>query len=195
MNSMKIDRNLLLIIIFSLISTIAGIYFYRLIIDKPEFISANRPINVNPEIPSAIDKPQAVAFNDIVLKDLDGHPRHLNEWKNQLLLINFWAPWCPPCIREIPALREIQQAYPEKLQVIGLSFDNSKNVNNFIQDNPVNYPLLLVQEESTMINDHFGNSTRALPFTAILNKQREIIFDHNGEITKEIIDKEINAQL
>lgn len=192
---MSLDRNLVLVLIISLISAIAGVTFYRLTMDQPEFISASSNVNSTPHSSTVSSQPATLSFEEIVLNDLETNPRQLNEWKKPILVVNFWAPWCPPCRREIPALVELQKTYQQQVQLIGLSFDTLQNVTEFSEKTPMNYPLLLVQKESTMINSFFGNNTRALPFTAILNGQREIVFKHNGEITKEMLDTQIKALL
>ncbi len=192
---MNFDRNLVLVLIFSLISVVAGVAFYRLTMEQPEFISARTNVDATPYRSTDPLKPTIPDFKNIVLNDLEMSPRHLSEWKNPVLIVNFWAPWCPPCLREIPALVELQQTYQQQIQLIGLSFDTQQNVAAFSEKSPINYPLLLVQKESTMINSYFSNNTRALPFTAILNEQREIIFSHNGEITKEMLETQIKALL
>jgi len=77
------------------------------------------------------------------------------------------------------------------LQVIGLSFDSQERVIAFNEQYSINYPLVLVQHEAGMINRYFGNSSGALPFTALLNQQRQIIFQHHGEINKADLEKQI----
>jgi len=140
-------------------------------------------------------EPVTLSFDEIVLNDLQSKPRYLSEWDSPLLIVNFWAPWCPPCRREIPALVDIQQTYQENVQLIGLSFDSPQNVTMFNDKYPMNYPLLIVQRESSEINTYFGNNSRALPYTAILNQQREIVFQHSGEISREQLEKQIKTLL
>jgi thiol-disulfide isomerase/thioredoxin len=180
-----------LVLAISIISALAGVVLYRSTLYQPELISAA----VAPEtgLTTAPESVPHVSFDDIVLKDLDGKERHLSDWKNPILVVNFWAPWCAPCRREIPALVDLQNNDKDDMQIIGLSFDNAQNVTNFLQKTPMNYPLLLVRDESTQVNQFFGNSSRAIPFTAILNQQREIVFSHSGEITRQQLETQINA--
>ena len=162
---------------------------------QPEFISASSNTDSAPHKSAVAVKPVALSFDKIVLNDLQTKPRYLKEWKSPLLIVNFWAPWCPPCRREIPALVDIQQTYQQNVQLIGLSFDSPQKVTEFNDKYPMNYPLLIVQRESSQINKYFGNDSRALPFTAILNEQREIVFQHSGEISKEQLENQIKALL
>ncbi len=189
------NRNILLIISIGLLSAVAGVTMFSFTMKQPEFISASVNSNSAPHKSVGTVKPVALSFDKIVLNDLQTKPRYLNEWKSPLLIVNFWAPWCPPCRREIPALVDIQQTYQQNVQLIGLSFDSQQRVTEFNDKYPMNYPLLIVQRESSEINKYFGNNSRALPFTAILNEQREIVFQHSGEISKEQLENQIKALL
>ncbi len=192
---MGVDRNLLLVLFISIVSTIAGITFYSLAFDQPEFISANKLNEASNQSSTKSLKSVNTGFKDLVLNDLNGKPHYLNDWKKPVLIINFWAPWCPPCRREIPALNTVQQIYHDNVQLLGLSFDAEQNVVNFLSATSINYPLLLVQKEATQINSYFGNNSGGLPYTVILNQQREIIFQHNGEINQEILEARIKELL
>jgi len=182
------NRQPALVLVASLLSALAGIALYLYLTAPPEFVSASP----GKAAASTAQNTQQLRFDDIVLKDLAYRPRHLNEWKKPILIINFWAPWCAPCRREIPALIALQKANDANTQLIGLSFDAVENVANFQQKFGINYPLLLVQSESTPVNQFFGNKSRALPFTAILNARREIVFRHSGEVTQQLLQQKIN---
>jgi thiol-disulfide isomerase/thioredoxin len=180
-------KDVLLIAVISLVSAIAGVLLYRYTLFETEFVSADPASN---SIPAKQEV--TLAYEDIALEDLDGTTRFLKEWNHPIQVINFWAPWCAPCRREIPALTDIQQKYSESVQLIGLSFDTLKNVNAFKNEYSFNYPLLLVDKEAGRINHFFGNTSSALPYTVILNRKREIVFRHAGEIGSHQLEQEIN---
>lgn len=182
-------RELIIALAVSLISIVAGIVLYRVTLYQPEYISASPEVNAKQ--PAA----HAIKFNQIVLNDLSQQPRYLTEWRQPVLVLNFWAPWCAPCRREIPDLIALQNDHPEKLQLIGLSFDSAQNVQNFKKEYAFNYPLLLVQREASQLNQYFGNNSSGLPFTVILDKNREIVYQHQGEISKEKIELHIKQLL
>lgn len=185
-------RQNLLIIFISALAILAGAGLY-INLGAPQLISAKRAPD------SGITRPEKKTripeFDELVLKDLAYQPHHLNEWKNPLLIINLWAPWCAPCRREIPDLIALQKSRQDQVQIIGLSFDAVENVANFREKFHINYPLLLVQQESADINRFFGNSSSALPFTAILDARREIVYRHSGEINRDLLETEIRKQL
>ena len=82
---------------------------------------------------------------NFVLKDADGKDFHLASQKGKVILLDFWATWCPPCKVEIPWFVEFQQKYgPQGLAVIGVSVDDpASKLKPFAQQYKINYPLLI----------------------------------------------------
>lgn len=189
------NREIVIILAVSLLSVVAGITLYRYTLHQPEFVSARPSSQLAAPDQQASQQPQTLEYDQIVLNDLQNQPHYLSEWTKPVQIVNFWAPWCAPCRREIPALVDLQKSYQDKVQFIGLSFDSVENVINFKNKYPLNYPLLLVQREASQINQFFGNSSAGLPFTAILNEQREIVYQHVGEISREQLEEQIKALL
>ncbi len=175
-------RDTILMVGAGLVAMIAGLVLFTLW-QQPRFASAT-PVDTIPP---------ALGYADLVFADLDGNQRSLSEWPAPLQIINLWAPWCAPCRQEIPALIEVQRNHPEKLQIIGLAFDSPANVRNFSDEFEFNYPLLLVEQHSRQINQYLGNSSGGLPFTAILDARREIVFRHAGEIDSDQLERQISA--
>lgn len=176
------NRELIVVIAASVIAVLAGAVLYRYTLYEPQIISAR---------PGSDPREDSIRFDQLVLNDLQDRPRFISEWEKPLLVLNFWAPWCAPCRREIPDLLALQQAYPEQVQLLGLSFDSKQNVIDFVQDYDFNYPLLLVQNEASQLNRFFGNEGSGLPFTVVLNNDRQIVYRHRGEISR----KELESQL
>ena len=187
------NRETLLIAVISLMSAVAGIWFFQRTQNQVEFVSASNNIPLqNKTIRTEISE---YSFEQIVLKNLNNELQHLSEWKQPVLILNFWAPWCAPCRREIPALIEIQNKYSDQLQIIGLSFDHQDKVRSFAEEFLITYPLLIVKNEASKLNQFFGNHSGGLPFTVILNKNRQIIFQYSGEISDKSLEKQIMAIL
>jgi thiol-disulfide isomerase/thioredoxin len=187
-----VKRELIFMIVISLLSALAGVTLYRYFIFQPEFVSSSAaPASANQQKPSGTLK-----FSDISMPDLEQQSQPLTRWDDKpLMLINFWAPWCAPCRREIPALIETQKAYADKLQLVGFSFDTLENVRDYRKNFDFNYPLLLVDQQTRAINEFFGNHSGGLPFTVILNAQREVIYRHSGEIDQSQLDAVIKPAL
>ena len=128
------------------------------------------------------------------LKDMNGVDVKLASFKGKIILVNFWATWCPPCKVEIPDLIELQKKYGEDLVILGVSIDDKPDqLKPFADEYDVNYPLL-VGEGREDVQDAFGPMW-ALPSTAIIGRDGKIAQKHTGIRTKEQFENEIKALL
>jgi len=122
---------------------------------------------------------------DVALPDLNGRVRHLSEWDGKLLFVNFWASWCPPCRAEIPDFIKLQRQYAgQGLQFIGIAIDRPEEVKKYIREVPINYPVLIDQGTGFAATTAFGNKDGALPYTAVVNRQVEVVFVRKGMLKK-----------
>jgi thiol-disulfide isomerase/thioredoxin len=138
----------------------------------------------------------AVELHSIPLTDLDGRQTLLKDWQGEILLVNFWAPWCAPCRREIPALIKIQRDYASHgVRVLGISFDGEEQVRRFAEEYQIDYPLFLTGNRSAMYNAAFDNPSGSLPYTALLDRNQRILFQHNGELTSQQMREQLDALL
>jgi thiol-disulfide isomerase/thioredoxin len=103
--------------------------------------------------------------------------------KGKVVVLNFWATWCPPCIEEMP---ELNALYPslqaENIELIGIAIDSPTNVSQFLQKTPVKYPIVLAGIEGTELGIALGNSERGLPFTVILDENGKQLLTKAGKI-------------
>lgn len=122
----------------------------------------------------------------IPLTALDGGETRLEDWRAEILVVNFWAPWCAPCRREIPALIDIQHEFEAHgVRILGIAFDGPEQVRRFADDYDIEYPLFVAGNGSPMYNAAFDNPSGSLPFTALLDRELRIFYRHNGEMTRE----------
>ena len=120
------------------------------------------------------------------LKDLQGKARSIKEWDGKVLMINFWATWCPPCRKEIPAFIDLQEAYKDKgLAIIGVAIDTKDNVVDFVDPMGINYPVLIGNEEGISLAKAYGNRYGVLPYTVFVDRSGKIIQTHRNELTFE----------
>ncbi len=131
-----------------------------------------------------------------VLHDLQGTPQPLTQWKGKILILNFWATWCPPCRREIPAFIELQQEYGNQgVQFVGISIDDPDNVTHYAEDHNINYPLLNGERTGIKLSAVLGNQSTALPYTAVFDRNGKIIARYRGEVHRQEIVSTITPLL
>lgn len=114
---------------------------------------------------------------------VDGVRENSAQWEGKVQLINFWATWCPPCKREIPALINLQQHYADQgLQVIGIALDNQDAVKAYAKTSGINYPILAGESDVVEVAQQLGNEVGVLPYTVITDRQNRIEKVYYGEI-------------
>jgi thiol-disulfide isomerase/thioredoxin len=99
------------------------------------------------------------------------------------LLLNFWATWCPPCVKEMPMLDVFYQAQRAKgWQVVGLAVDSPTPVREFLKRVPVSFPIGLAGMEGSELSRALGNPNGSLPFTVVLNAKGDVVVQKLGSI-------------
>jgi thiol-disulfide isomerase/thioredoxin len=109
----------------------------------------------------------------IALRDIQGRTLRLSDYKGKVVLLNFWATWCPPCRAETPDLVKIQREYQERgLQVIGITYPPEKvgEVRRFVRSLKINYPILLGRRATKTLFDQ----SETLPLTVIIDREGNI---------------------
>jgi len=131
-----------------------------------------------------------------VLPDLDGNMQNIEQWDGKVLVLNFWATWCPPCKKEIPAFLELEEQYAAKgLQFVGIALDDPGIVQDFVDTMGVDYPILVGDADATKVSDAYGNRLGALPYTVVVARDGRIAKTFRGEVTKKALEKVIQSQL
>jgi thiol-disulfide isomerase/thioredoxin len=130
------------------------------------------------------------------LPDTGGVEVSSKAWAGKVLVLNFWATWCPPCLREMPLLTEVQQAHgDESLQVVGIAIDEPGSVQRFLADNPVGYPVLLGDTDAIEMSRRLGNRLQGLPFTAIFDRAGRRVHAQVGEVTRTSLSEHLEPLL
>ncbi len=103
------------------------------------------------------------------------------EWDGKLLVVNFWATWCPPCLHEIPMFIALQERYGDQgLQLIGIAIDDGDKVAVFVEEIGLNYPALHGQLDAIEVMAAYGNKSGGLPYTVIISRSGQIVARHPG---------------
>ena len=117
------------------------------------------------------DRPQAP---DFVLADIDGNQYRLSDYRGQVVIVNFWATWCPPCRAEMPSMqRAWQQLEKEGILMLGINVgEDEDTIFQFTANYPVEFPLLMDQD-SRVINQW---PVRGLPTTFVVSPAGKITY-------------------
>lgn len=152
----------------------------------PAVTNAPEPSETSPIVTEpATSEPELV--HGFELNDMDGNVRHSDEWDGKPLLINFWATWCIPCRKEMPALMELHEKYTDQgFEVIGIAADEAEKIAAFLEETHVSYPILYGEMTSVFdISEAYGNVIGVLPHTAFVDRDGVIRHVKVGEISHE----------
>jgi peroxiredoxin len=132
---------------------------------------------------------------DFTLKDMHGKEVKLAALKGKVVLLNFWATWCGPCLMEIPSFVEIQQAYRSRgFQAIGVSVDDPvEKLPPFAKQYKINYPLLVGQDRED-IQEAFGGIF-GIPTSFLISRDGKVCRKQMGPVSKEQFESWIKALL
>jgi thiol-disulfide isomerase/thioredoxin len=120
--------------------------------------------------------------------DLAGRERSAGEFGDKIVVLNFWATWCPPCREETPVFVELQEALGDRVQFIGIAIDDEEPVREFAASFDVNYPILLGDIDAVGISRSLGNRYEGLPFTVIAAPGGKVVKRHTGGLEREELE-------
>ncbi|MCP4995892.1 MAG: TlpA family protein disulfide reductase [Gammaproteobacteria bacterium] len=133
---------------------------------------------------------KTISLPPFTLLDLEGSPQASDQWQNKVLLVNFWATWCPPCQKEMPLLVDYQEKYAAQgLQVVAIAIDDPLMVQDFVDIYDINFPVLIGSLDAIKLANTLGNRFDSLPFTAIFDREGNRHYIQAGEITDETLKK------
>jgi thiol-disulfide isomerase/thioredoxin len=126
-----------------------------------------------------------------LLQDLDGNVVSTAQWQGKVVLLNFWATWCPPCRQEIPILVDLAKKYKDNLLIVGVSVDDGSpdDVREFTKAFHMNYPVVMWSHE--LVSEYGG--VPALPTTFLINKDGRVVQKHEGLYPPEVYNTEVRA--
>jgi len=116
-----------------------------------------------------------------------------SDFDGQPLLLNFWATWCAPCVREMPLLQEISDEHGDSLQVIGVAIDEPGVVRGFIEGLDIDYPILIGTTDVRATLQAYGNHGGMLPYTALVDAGGILRWQHLGELKPDELRRQIEA--
>ena len=130
------------------------------------------------------------------LKDLEGKVRDVKEWDGKVIMVNFWATWCPPCRKEMPAFVEIQDKYKDQgFVILGIALDEKQAVIDFADSMGVNYPILMAEQEGIGLSKAYGNRLGVLPYTVVIDRKGNITHRQRTELNYKQVEGMIKPLL
>jgi peroxiredoxin len=133
--------------------------------------------------PTATAGEPAVWLFALKLPDADGVERPLKTWQGKVLVVNFWATWCTPCIEEMPELQQFADEFEQRnVAVIGIGVDEADKIRDFRRQHGLRIPLLAAGFDGLEIARRLGNPQPVLPYTALITPDGQIVEEHSGRI-------------
>jgi thiol-disulfide isomerase/thioredoxin len=174
---MKISKNVFIAAIAVAIIVAGGLYAYSKK-SAPSLAAANSIL------PGA-----AAAISQASFYDLQEKVQPLAQWQGKVMVVNFWATWCPPCIAEIPEFIKIQKQYGKQgVQFIGIAIDQKSKVQAFAKETGMNYPVLLGDLAGIDLARRIGNAQGGLPYTVIVDRKGNIVTTQLGTLSTEKLE-------
>ena len=135
----------------------------------------------------AADDPAIATFWQANFTQPDGQLLAVASLRGAPLLVNFWATWCPPCVKEMPEIDRFAREFGKSKngRVLGLAVDSPSAVKSFLGRAPVSYAIGLAGFDGTELSRQLGNRSGALPFTALFDSRGAVVQRRLGETSFE----------
>ena len=141
--------------------------------------------------PPGVTGPVAELYKQ-TLPDASGASQALAQYKGKNMLVNFWAPWCGPCVQEMPELSALAAGEEgKKLQVIGIGIDSPTNITEFSNKYKITYPVLVAGMSGTELSRQFGNTGGGLPYTVLIGADGQVKKTYLGRLKFDELRKDL----
>ena len=159
------------------------------VLTLPRFLSDDAGASA----PPGACKAEGPANLELTLKDMNDADFKLSTLKGKVVLVNFWASWCAPCLREIPEFIKVREELHAKgFEILGISTDDTpEQLRDFAAKFKTNYPLVQVTAE---VEEAYG-PVFGLPTSIFVGRDGSVCKRHFGPLSKEELEKEVKALL
>lgn len=122
----------------------------------------------------------------LALPDLKGNIVHLRDYRGKLVVVNYWATWCPPCREELPQLEAFYKAHRGTAVVLGVNYEDTDpgSLKSFVEQHRITYPILQADvDQPTPFGRIYG-----LPTSFVISPQGKLVQSHTGPVTLQYLD-------
>ena len=142
----------------------------------------------------AVDADPANALFAQSMNDTAGKPQALSQWKGKPVLVNFWAPWCAPCVKEMPELSALAGELKSKnIHVVGIGVDTPTNIAEFTAKINIAYPVYIGGMNATDLARGFGNTNGSLPYSVLIGADGKVIKTYLGILKFDELRRDLAA--
>lgn len=127
---------------------------------------------------------------DFTLQSIEGKSISLSDYKGKIVILDFWATWCPPCRKAIPDLVDLKEKYKNDIEIIGIALDDAstkQEVKPFAEQMKINYPVVY---GNIPLTQEYGN-IRSIPTSFVLDAEGKIAAKHIGYVSKQVYENDI----
>lgn len=183
-----------LITLFALVVVGAGVRLNRQHEAQAIKAAAPAPVAAAPAMPAATPAGPVEAFYAESMADATGTKQALSQWKGKAVVLNFWAPWCGPCVQEMPELLALSKELGAKqVGVVGIGIDSPTNIAQFADKYKISYPLYVGGLRGTDLSRQFGNTNGGLPFTVLIGADGKVRKTYLGRLKFEELRADLAA--
>ena len=136
---------------------------------------------------------ELLSLPEFALPGLDGAPHRLADWSGKVIILNFWASWCSPCLYEIRDFVAYQERYQARgLQIVGVGIDDANKLRNVQRSLEINYPVLVADpvKNGTMM-EPWGNRSGIVPFSVVIGRDGRVVTTYRGLMSRESFDEDV----
>lgn len=128
--------------------------------------------------------------------DLNAKPVTTAAYKGKVTVLNFWATWCGPCREEMPMLNSLRKKLaPKGVEVVGVALDQKEQVEPFVKQLKIGYPILLGNDDTLELMRSLGNKTGGLPYTLVLDRGGKVAATLTGKLDEKKLEAAVKPYL